>query len=146
MKKNKKISKNFLINLSLENTEKRQKMPPILAVDFGEKFCGIAFSSDGAVIFPLGIFSTAEIFLKIKNFLSEKKIAKIVVGLPDCGKKIRAKIFQFAENLKIFGKKIEFENERFSSKIAGKIAVRNDDAAAAKILEFFLSRKNLTRE
>ena len=146
MKKKQKISKKFLTNLSLENQQQREKTPPILAIDFGEKFCGIAFSPDGAVIFPLGIFATAEIFLKIKNFLKTKKIEKIIVGLPDCGEKIRAKIFQFAKNLQIFGKKIEFENERFSSKIAGKIAARNDDVAAAKILEFFLSRKNLTEK
>ena len=143
----KKISPQTLQNLELQNQEKTASpnVKNILALDYGEKFCGLAFSPDGVCTFPLEVVPTGNIEKKMKEVLNNKCIQNLVVGLPIlpngqenklCGV-IRIFVKPFKALLPV-----EFINERFSSKLVlPQKANRIDDFAAVKILEFSFSKK-----
>jgi RNase H-fold protein (predicted Holliday junction resolvase) len=143
----KKISPQILQNLELQNQEKSssQNVKNILALDYGEKFCGLAFSPDGICTFPLEVVPTEKIEEKMKEVLNKKCVQGLVVGLPIlpngqenklCGI-IREFVKQFEALVPV-----EFVNERFSSKLVlPQKADRIDDFAAVKILEFSFSKK-----
>lgn len=142
--------KRMIENLTLQNNapQKQAGVFPILAIDYGQKYTGIAYSPDGIVVIPLAVVLTNHLTDRIKQLTEEKKIKKIVVGLPlekdgnenPLSQEIRS---FFKETGTDMG--IEFVNERFSSQ---NIAIstqkgkpRIDDLAAAQILEFYLRTK-----
>ena len=151
----KKIPSRTLQNLELQNQEKalNKGARNILALDWGEKFCGLAFSPDGVCALPLEVVKTEEIEEWINNFVNNKHaldpdrgcVQKIIIGLPlfPDGKenKLCRVIREFAKKLEPLAE-IEFINERYSSKLVlPQEADRIDDFAAVKILEFSFAKK-----
>lgn len=136
----------ILRDLELRNNNiSPAKESRLLAVDYGEKFCGFAFSPDGICVFPLSIVATKNLEKELRDTLNKKSVQKMIWGLPlqpDGGEnKICAQIRLFVEELHS-PIPVEFINERFSSKFvsAPQEENRQDDLAAAKILEFYLSK------
>lgn len=99
-------------------------MSRILGIDYGERRIGLAISDPlGIIAQTLTTLDTKKIkdpFFEIKNIVKEKKVKKIVVGLPknmdgtigEQGKKV----LEFAKNLsKEVNIKIDFWDERLSS-------------------------------
>lgn len=143
---NKKFSFRQQQELSLRNTKKNiSQEKNILALDYGEKYCGLAFSPDGICALPMAIIPTDEISSFLKKILFEKKIQKIIFGLPlqqdGSENELCQKIRAFAKQWEPDGT-VAFVNERDSSKSDIPISSneRNDDLAAARILEFYLSQ------
>jgi len=143
---NKPVNNRLLRNLELQNTSvKKIVSQNILGLDFGEKFCGLAFSPDGVCVVPLEVINTKNTFMRIKDLAKEKNIQKIVCGLP---LERDGTTNPWCEEIRIFAKKlttitpVEFINERFSSQnILTAKKERIDDLAAVKILEFYLNKK-----
>lgn len=105
-------------------------MSRILGIDYGERRIGLAISDPlGIIAQTLTTLDTKKIkdpFFEIKNIVKEKKVKKIVVGLPknmdgtigEQGKKV----LEFAKNLsKEVNIKIDFWDERLSSVESQKI-------------------------
>ncbi len=158
----KKLSKTILQSMEQINTAQNEVYPersrgtkksPILAFDYGEKFCGLAWSPDGVVVFPLEIVETAKAREKILELYKAKKCQQLVIGLPISGdgteNNVCQKIRNFATALRgtagfLDIENIEFVNERNSSQetfFRGKSnqpKQRIDDLAAARILEYWL--------
>ncbi len=149
----KKIDPRTLKNLELqnENSAKVGKSGPVLALDYGSKFCGLAFSPDGVCTLAGDVFPATDIVSEIQKMVDEKGIKKIVVGLPISGdgteNKMCAEIRSFVDTLHCnVSTPIEFINERFSSQdviISRKEKDKNDrvdDLAAMRILQFYLQK------
>ena len=150
-KKNK--DQRLLQSLELENeqTENKRQEKNILAIDYGKKNCGLAFSPDGICIVPIFVVNTDKVEKEIEKILNTKSIQKVVIGIPylasgkenELGNEIRklAKTIKTKKNIEI-----AFVNERFSSKnvlLQNKNKKqRRDDLAAMQILKFYLSRKD----
>ena len=142
----KKISNRDLRQLEALNTASViSKKEALLAIDYGEKFCGLSWSPDGAVVFPVLVIERELALQKIKLFVQEKMIQKIIIGLPLGSRNeenhICRQIRDFAKNLQNLVQTIYFQNELFSSQIVWEGSKRIDDLAAAKILEYWLERK-----
>ena len=74
----KKIDPKILQNLELENQNNLNYKPQIvLALDYGEKFCGLAWSPDGIMVFPLGVFARDQITGEMQKIIRDKRIEKI---------------------------------------------------------------------
>lgn len=145
----KKISRNQLQSLELQNehTYETQKQNPLLALDWGEKFCGLAWTPDGQVCLPLGVFERTQIENMINKFAQEKGIRKIIVGLPISGdgteNHICNSIREFVKNF--INIDVEWSNERGSSQAT--ISPNNeriDDLAAVHILEQYLRKQEVS--
>ena len=122
----------------------------VLAVDYGEKFCGLAWTQEG-VVFPVGVFSNGEIISAVVKKSAEKSIKNILLGLPISNdgseNHVCAQIRELGVVLEKKGFFIEYVNERFSSQntISPNKDDRIDDLAAAQILEFWLRQKMLEK-
>lgn len=137
-------------------------MKKLLAIDYGEKRCGIAITDELKIIAsPLTTIETKDIFSFLKNIFSSEKIEKTIVGLP---KQLNNEESQSEIFIKEFLKKAESEfpeiiferfDERFSSKIASQSMVLNgipkkkrqdksliDQISATIILQDYLSFQN----
>ena len=145
----KKIDPRLLQSLELQNKhdKKQKKISPVMALDWGEKVCGIAWTPDGSVCLPYGTFPRTKITNEINKFIQEKSLQKIIIGLPISGdggeNHICQAIREFAEQeIKI---PYEFCNERGSSQaiMTPKKDDRIDDLAAAQILERYLRQESL---
>ncbi len=145
----KKIDPRILQSLELQNQHETTKAAtqPIIALDWGEKFCGLAWSPDGSVCLPAGVHPRTQIVDAINKLIQEKSPSKIIVGLPISGdggeNHICALIREFVE--KEITIPSEFCNERGSSQ-ATLSHVKNDridDLAAAHILERYLRQESL---
>ncbi|MDH3324531.1 MAG: RuvX/YqgF family protein [Candidatus Peregrinibacteria bacterium] len=140
----KKIDPKALKNLEVENTAVRKHLgEKVLALDYGEKFCGLAWSPDGVVVLPVGVFSLNEILGEIIKVLNEKQIDLVIVGLPVSSdgseNEVCGMIRKFVEKLEPVAK-VELVNERFSSqRVLSSDKDRIDDLAAARILEYYLA-------
>ncbi len=141
----KKIKQVFLDNLAqISANQSKAKISPVLALDYGEKFCGLAWSPDGVVALPLKVVPTANSREILTEIYAKKQCQKLIVGLPISGdgteNKTCQQIRNFAKSLTISN--LEFVNERNSSQatFSGEKNERIDDLAAAKILEFWLQQ------
>ncbi len=139
----KKIDPRILQSLELQNHEnsKTQNSEPLLALDWGEKICGLAWTPDGQVCLPVGTFERIKIENKIKKFAQEKNIQKIIIGLPISGNgnenHICTAIREFTKNHITLP--IEWVNENGSSQATlSPNKDRIDDLAAMQILERYL--------
>jgi len=119
----------------------------ICALDYGTKYCGVAYSPNGINVFPLQVIPPAEIEPYLSTLIAEKGIERFVIGLPlstDGSENLLCKkVRQFARRIgRQFDLPIDFVDERFSSKSAVTIPTteRIDDRAAAQILEYYLAQ------
>ena len=143
----KNINPLILKNLEVEAEQKNSiNVPDAIAIDFGEKFCGMAWSQQG-VIFPIGVFLSNEIEKEVEKKSAEKNIKIIVLGLPvsdDGGENhICNQVQKLGSTLNSRGFKVEYVNERFSTQnvITSTPEERKDDLAAAQILKFWFQKK-----
>lgn len=146
----KKVDPRILQSLQLQNEREQdtKNIKPIIALDWGEKFCGLAWTPDGSVCLPAGVFPGTQIAEEIKKIAQKKQAKKIIIGLPISGdgneNHICASIRNFAK--KEITIPYEFCNERGSSQatISPDKKDRIDDLAAARILEHYLRQEALS--
>jgi len=144
----KKIDPRILQSLELQNvqTSSSANNEPLLALDWGEKYCGLAWTPDGIVSLPIGVFPRTQISNEIKKLAQEKSVKKLVVGLPISGDGSENHI---CETIRTFVKNnislpIEWCNERGSSQATiPRDNKRIDDLAALHILERHLREQSL---
>ncbi len=124
----------------------------ILAIDYGEKWIGLAISDEKREwAFPHKVLENGKnLFKNLAGIVKDENIYKIIVGLP-LNKKMQdtaqtEEVRKWAEKLiKRVELPIDFENEVFTTKMAwgGK---DDHSRAAALILESYLTRqKNLLK-
>lgn len=133
----------------------------LLALDVGEARIGVARGeSDSPLVFGRGAISRrrqAETVADVRELAREEGASMIVVGLPrrtdGTDSKQTQRVRAFARALEVSGLRVEFEDERFTSRIARQqitAAVpsrgkrrekgRVDEASAILILESYLRR------
>lgn len=134
-----------------------RKLSNFLAIDYGQRKIGLAFSPGGKLAFRLKTLKNDRFFLSaLLNLVKEQEIEKIIIGLP---RRTDGKPDLKIESIKKFKQKIEeecegvfvvFFDEMFSSKEAQRNLIKNkkdDDAEAARIilqsyLDFSSNKKN----
>lgn len=150
MKNVDKKTRNSLENLKLSQANEilfstlSSESTPILAVDYGEKYSGLAISHEGICALPISTIPTEDLHEYLRLLLKEKKIKQLIFGLPISGdgqeKGLCEVIRKFAKGFETLTE-VHFINERGSTQntISPKYDLqRKDDLAAAQILEFFL--------
>jgi RNase H-fold protein (predicted Holliday junction resolvase) len=141
----KKINKKALESLCLENSQENLfTAKPSIAIDFGEKKCGIVGSSNGLCAVSLGIIETAKIFDFTIKYCQGKKISTIILGLPLSSS---GEENELCLEIKKLGKKfsrenftIHFHNERYTSAICKSYVSGGknyDDLSALRIWDGF---------
>ncbi len=121
-----------------------------LAIDFGEKYIGLAVSDPKNRI-ALGLAtlenkSETEIVHKLSLICRERLVEKIIIGLPKSlsggDSEQTKKVRKFAEYVKIkLGLPVVLEDERLTSKQAQKLKVSDlDQMSACLILQTYLDR------
>ncbi len=147
-----KILKNLLIQTEYQNkiVEIQNKNFPLMAIDYGEKYCGLAFSPDSICYLPLKIVTTTELLITVQKLIESKGIKVLVFGLPFGSECLESnfthKIRYIARKIKKQNKIIDlkFVNERDSSQLSKATILqqntpkRIDDLAACRILQFYL--------
>lgn len=120
-------------------------MSKVLGLDWGESKIGLAIgSSEARVASPFKIIKNDNQTINIiKEICQEKEIKEIVIGkLRDKNKKFN----KFIESVGGLGVSVELEDERLTSKMAGRLSRdlkgQDDAAAASLILQSWLERKN----
>jgi len=120
----------------------------ILAIDYGLKKIGLAFSETGLAEPLLVIRNQLSVVSKISNLCQKYKIEKIVIGLPEG--KIATRVKEFGKKLFSFTElPVVFQDETLTSKEAiakmieagrgrKKRQEKEDAIAAAIILQTYL--------
>ncbi|MBI5222490.1 MAG: Holliday junction resolvase RuvX [Candidatus Magasanikbacteria bacterium] len=121
----------------------------VLAIDYGKKKIGLAFAQTGLdLVLPAGQISGHDNRVKrekIVEIIKEKKVDKLVVGLPlglngEENDNTRA-VKEFVEKLKkLYDIAVEFVDERFTSRQADRMGkgVSRDEKAAMIILQSYV--------
>ena len=147
---NKKPTRDQLLNLSAQHeyelsTELRGAV--IMALDYGEKFCGLAVAPDGITVLPAAVVDTSKLESALESMVSDYTPQTLVIGLPvsanGAENHICAQIRTLAAKLEnqLVPLAIELVNERHSSQaVIGDKNDRIDDLAAMQILEFYLAQ------
>ena len=146
--KMKKVDPRLLQSLELQNKDSHSiaKEVSILSLDWGEKFCGLAWTPDEQVCLPLGVFPRAQIENEINNIVQKKNITKIVVGIPISGDGTENHICQLIREFvkDSISIPVEWCNERGSSQATlSPNKDRIDDLAAQRILEQYLREREI---
>ena len=124
----------------------KRKKSALLAVDYGEKFCGLAVAPDGMTVLPAAVVVTQKLETALSSLVEQYKPTVVVFGLPvssDSSEnhvcdQIRKVVHQLTPRFK--GLVFKLVNERFSSQqTLSPSKDRIDDLAAMQILEFYLS-------
>ena len=153
-----KINSKILLDLEMQNENlafffNKSIEFPILAIDYGEKFSGLAYSPDGICCLALKTVAADDLLNSLDQEILLKNPKIIVLGLPlsqdQQENHICAKIRKFEKKLnKLYPKiKTVLTNERFSSQNvikSRKLKHKNqriDDLAASQILSFYLSEQ-----
>jgi putative Holliday junction resolvase len=127
-----------------------------IAIDYGEKWVGIAISDEsGLIASPVGTFDIADIHHQLIAISKEKKVAVLYLGLPI---HLSGNEGKSAQNARDFAQTIEKLNiapvrlidERLSTKSAsqGKSLVSKfgiDAVAATEILNFALEGERIQK-
>lgn len=126
-----------------------------LAIDYGEKKCGLAIADEETKIATAyKIIETQELLREIERINQKSPIEKIIIGIFEAGKVFENKkrIGRISEQIKNKTElKIEFQDEIFSTKLAqenlkqlnNSTKIGQDDAEAARIiLQSWLDKKN----
>jgi len=124
---------------------KNQRMNKITAaIDYGTKYCGIAYSPNGVNVLPVEVVEHDNLETVLGDLINEKGINQLVFGLPlstnGHENELCEKVRQCARRLKRqFDLPIDYIDERFSSKsvVTNDKKQRIDDMAAAQILEYY---------
>ena len=136
-------------------------MGKIMAIDYGNKRCGIAVTDDMQIIASgLETIETRDIFEFLKKYFVENQVDSIVVGLPTDLKgnlsEVETEILKFLERFKSEFPEVEIHrfDERFTSKMAsffisqsGKSKKKReekglvDKVSATLILQNYLEQK-----
>ncbi|PIR73229.1 MAG: Holliday junction resolvase RuvX [Candidatus Moranbacteria bacterium CG10_big_fil_rev_8_21_14_0_10_35_21] len=119
----------------------------VLGVDFGQAKIGLALADmETKIAFAhKTLENKANIFQKLSEIVQNKKVEKIIVGMPihkasdDTAKTVREFIHKLKEEIKI---PVELQNEMFTTKMAeenlkesGAKKIKNfDDQEAARII------------
>jgi putative Holliday junction resolvase len=134
----------------------------ILAIDYGKKRTGIAVTDEMQIIASgLTTVSTDDIFVFLKKYVSEEKVALFIVGKPkqmdNTDSESEALILPFLEKLSKEIPQIEVKriDERFTSKMAFQTMIDGglrknqrknkalvDEISATIILQSYLYHKN----
>ncbi len=100
-------------------------MGRLLAIDYGKKRCGIAFTDkDKVFAFGYDTISTVNLFDFLKDYVKEESVEGIVVGMPkrlhNQPSSIATDVMRFIEECKSWFPKLQIHayDERFTSKIA----------------------------
>ena len=145
----KRQNKSFLQNLELRSQmdfDRNLFKSKCLAIDFGEKFSGLAlFERQGFL--NLGICDTSQLKQKIREIINIRQVKNLVFGLPlgTDGREnlLCKKIKKFA---RIFAESctVHFVDERNSSQDTLLPPQKNriDDQSALNILEYFLRERS----
>jgi len=134
----------------------------ILAIDYGSRRTGIAVTDPGQrIASPLVTVATHELMSYLDSYIREEEVEAMVVGLPkkpdntepEVLKQIR--FFVQAFRKRFSGIRVEWMDERFTSKMAGQALIDGgmkkaerrvkgnlDKVSAALILQSFLERRN----
>jgi len=124
----------------------------LLGIDYGKKKIGLAYAVLGVdLVLPLGQISGSDDEVKreqIYKIIQEKKINKVVVGLP-LGLKGEEnentyRVREFVQKLASLSEvEIELIDERYSSLLADRMGgtVSRDEKAAMVILQSYLNKK-----
>jgi putative holliday junction resolvase len=114
-----------------------------LGIDYGRSKIGLATAKEGIKIaMPFDIVSNID---EIGKVIIEEKIDEIVVGYPftlsgEIGPQAK-EVDNFIEELNRFGKKINKQDERFSTRSSvSKKQEHDDSSSAALILQTYLER------
>lgn len=120
----------------------------LLAIDYGEKFCGLAVAPDGVTVLPAAVVNTPQLEEALESLIEQYAAKTIVLGMPISSdgsenhicKLVRALAGQYKNRFATLS--IVLVNERFSSQAAlSPDKNRIDDLAAMQILEFYLNTK-----
>lgn len=137
-------------------------MGRVLAIDYGQKRCGIAVSDTLQLIANgLDTIPTANLMSFLENYFQREPVDVVVFGLPRQMNNQESQSMQYiAPFVKRFkekfpDKKVEFEDERFTSKIAFQTMIdcglkkkerQNkaliDQVSATIILQSYLENRN----
>jgi len=137
-------------------------MGRVLAIDYGQKRCGIAVSDTLQLIANgLDTIPTANLMSFLENYFQREPVVVVVFGLPRQMNNQESQSMQYiAPFVKRFkekfpDKKVEFEDERFTSKMAFQTMIdcglkkkerQNkaliDQVSATIILQSYLENKN----
>ncbi|MDR3273202.1 MAG: Holliday junction resolvase RuvX [Flavobacteriaceae bacterium] len=136
-------------------------MAQILAVDFGEKRCGLAVTDDMQIIASglAGIF-TEELIPFLEKYFTENSVETLVIGLPT---RLNGELSEVETSIQKYIKKIsnrfprlpiERMDERFTSKIASQAISQSgknkkqrenkhllNEVSAVLILQSYLEKK-----
>lgn len=130
-------------------------MMRLMGMDVGDKWIGLALpDKEENIALPLKVLKNdAETVKKLENLIEEYSIGKVVVGMPytlkgEMGEQAKKVIGFVDANLRGLNIEIEYEDERFTSKIipAGKKGKDKkkyiDMVSAGLILQSYLDRRN----
>ncbi len=124
----------------------------LLGLDIGTKRIGVAFcDTDIGIVFPReAIVNKGDKAIdEIASIVKKDKIDRIVIGLPlnfnSTTSNIQKYVESFFKDLKSkVNIEVELFDERFTTKIAQNLGVKNIDSISAKIiLEDYIKSKNL---
>ena len=137
-------------------------MGRVLAIDYGQKRCGIAVSDTLQLIANgLDTIPTANLMSFLENYFQREPVDVVVFGLPRQMNNQESQSMQYIAPFvqrfkeKFPDKKVEFEDERFTSKMAFQTMIdcglkkkerQNkaliDQVSATIILQSYLENKN----
>jgi len=114
----------------------------LLAIDFGERYIGIALSDEqGIIAYPYTMIertSDREALTEIKKICQDKGVKRIILGYPATpGKRespIQHRILSFFRKLKKLKIEAILYDERWTTKIASHLTDQMIDARAAAIM------------
>tara|TARA_B100000927_G_scaffold254564_1_gene220850 strand:- start:211 stop:588 length:378 start_codon:yes stop_codon:yes gene_type:complete len=120
----------------------------ILAIDFGERYLGIAVRTEKTTIpIPLTVVDAKidEHFSFVKKYVKEYQIQSIVIGYPiglnNSENRMTDLVNEFINELDTLNLEVHTIDERLSSKLfENNKSDRIDDLSALEILESYLSQ------
>lgn len=147
----KKVSREQLLNLKVQQERSpqstRRPQPPTLALDYGEKYCGLAIAPDGVTVLPAAVIQTGKINSALQSLIADYNVEVLVLGLPlssdGSENHICQQIRALSGRLKTRYKTLQIAlvNERYSTQaVIASDEARVDDLAAMQILEFYLAQ------
>jgi putative Holliday junction resolvase len=130
----------------------------ILALDYGSARTGVAVSdATGTIAIPVGVVeraATPDGLVRLREVVAEQEAERVVVGMPltlrgEVGEQAR-RTEEFVRALgELLDVPVEIYDERFTTKLAAREAIRRDAAedarAAAHLLESYLAWTSTTR-
>lgn len=131
-------------------------MAVLMGIDYGAKRIGVAFTDkDETMAFPHGVVeNSADVFRALKKLAEEKRVEKIIIGLPlDLNNEPTDATFGAREFAKTLAQElqlpVDFESEIFTTRQSARIQGTHehiDASAAALILDFYLQKRSFMQK